>query len=49
MLLQKEKTIREVIAFPKSPQLEDLLFQAPSELSSKRLSESHIKIDQYIT
>jgi len=49
MLLQKEKTIREVIAFPKSPQAEDLLFQAPSQISAKRLSDIHIKIDQYIT
>lgn len=48
MLLQKEKTIREVIAFPKSPQAEDLLFQAPSPVSKKRLSDAHIKIEDYI-
>ena len=49
MLLQKQKTIREVIAFPKSPQLEDLLFQAPSQISSKKLSDAHIKTEEYIT
>lgn len=49
MLLQKEKTIREVIAFPKSTQSEDLLFQAPSEISKKKLSDAHIKIEEYIT
>ena len=49
MLLQKGKTIREVIAFPKSPQSEDLLFQAPSQISKKRLSDAHIKIEDYIT
>jgi aspartyl-tRNA synthetase len=49
MILQQEKSLREVIAFPKTWSAEDLLFEAPSSLSGKTLSDVHIKVESYIT
>ena len=49
MILQQEKSLREVIAFPKTGSAEDLLFGAPSSLSGKTLSDVHIKVESYIT
>jgi len=49
MLLQQEKSLREVIAFPKTGSAEDLLFWAPSLVSSKAMSDVHIKVENYIT
>jgi aspartyl-tRNA synthetase len=44
MLLAREKTIREVIAFPKNQNAEDLMFGAPSELDKKQLDELNLKL-----
>ncbi len=44
-ILQNEPNIREVIAFPKTGDARDLMMDAPSEISSKQLKESHIKVD----
>ena len=43
MLLQGEPNIREVMAFPKTGEAEDLMMGAPSELADKSLKEVHIK------
>ncbi|MBI2854926.1 MAG: aspartate--tRNA ligase [Chloroflexi bacterium] len=44
MLLAGEKTIREVIAFPKNQNAVDLLTDAPSEVSAEQLAELHMRI-----
>jgi aspartyl-tRNA synthetase len=44
MLLAGEQNIREVIAFPLNQQGQDLLMNAPSEVSDKQLKELHIRI-----
>lgn len=43
MLLQNEPNIREVMAFPKTGEAEDLMMGAPSELPDQSLKEAHIK------
>ncbi len=45
MLLADEPNIREVIAFPMNQRAEDLLMQAPSEVSIEQLRELHIKLN----
>lgn len=45
MLLANEPNIREIIAFPMNQQAQDLLMQAPSEVSDKQLKELHIKLN----
>ena len=45
MLLADEPNIREVIAFPMNQQAEDLLMNAPVEISPERYKELHIKAD----
>jgi aspartyl-tRNA synthetase len=45
MLLADELNIREVIAFPMNQQAEDLLMNAPSEITPERYKELHIKAD----
>ena len=45
MLLADEPNIREVIAFPMNQQAQDLLMQAPSNVSQEQLKELHIKLD----
>jgi aspartyl-tRNA synthetase len=44
MLLAREKSIREVIAFPKTASAMDLMIDSPSEVSEEQLRELHIEI-----
>jgi aspartyl-tRNA synthetase len=44
MVLEKKASIREVMAFPKTGSSEDLLFNAPSILSDKKVEEMNVKI-----
>ncbi|TMM29547.1 bifunctional amidotransferase subunit GatB/aspartate--tRNA ligase AspS [Polaribacter aestuariivivens] len=44
MILEKKVSIREVMAFPKTGSSEDLLFNAPSILSDKKVEEMNVKI-----
>jgi aspartyl-tRNA synthetase len=44
MLLAHEPSIREVIAFPMNAAAQDLLMQAPSDVTAKQLEEVHIKV-----
>ncbi|MCD8372054.1 MAG: aspartate--tRNA ligase [Clostridia bacterium] len=46
MLLKKEENIREVIAFPMSASAQDLMCNAPCEVTEKQLREVHIKLRQ---
>lgn len=46
MLLCKEHSIREVIAFPKNSKARDLLMQAPNFVNEAQLKDVHIKIDK---
>ncbi len=45
MLLQNEKTIREVIAFPKNQDAFDPMTNAPSPVSEEQLRELHLRLD----
>ncbi|SCA57637.1 Aspartate--tRNA ligase [Candidatus Terasakiella magnetica] len=45
MLLADEPNIREVIAFPMNQRAEDLLMEAPCEVSIEQLRELHIKLN----
>ncbi|PYT02123.1 MAG: aspartate--tRNA ligase [Acidobacteria bacterium] len=44
MLLAREKTIREVIAFPKTASAMDLMIDSPGSVSEEQLRELHIRI-----
>jgi aspartyl-tRNA synthetase len=44
MLLANQQNIREVIAFPLNQQGQDLMMNAPSEVSDKQLKELHIRL-----
>ena len=44
MLIADEPNIREVILFPMNQKAEDLMMNAPSEVSPKQLKELHIKV-----
>lgn len=44
MLLTGEKTIREVIAFPKTQEATDLTFNAPSPVTEEQLSQLHLRL-----
>ena len=44
MLLAGAENIREVIAFPLNQQGQDLMMNAPSEVSEKQLKELHIRL-----
>lgn len=46
MLLAEEPNIREVIAFPFNQQAQDLMMNAPCEVTEKQLRELHIRIVQ---
>ena len=45
MLIAETESIREVIAFPMNSKAQDLLMNAPSEVSQRQLEDVHIKID----
>ncbi|MCL1922183.1 MAG: aspartate--tRNA ligase [Kiritimatiellaeota bacterium] len=44
MLLAGEDNIREVIAFPMNQKAQDLMMNAPSDVTEKQLRELHIKV-----
>ncbi len=44
MLLKDEPNIREVIAFPLNSNAQDVMMEAPNEVTEKQLREIHIKI-----
>ncbi len=44
MLLRNEENIREVITFPMSATAQDLMCNAPSEITEQQLREVHIKV-----
>ena len=44
MLLAEEPNIREVIAFPFNQQAQDLMMNAPAEVTPKQLRELHLKV-----
>ena len=44
MLLAGAENIREVIAFPLNQQAQDLMMNAPSDVSDKQLKELHIRL-----
>jgi aspartyl-tRNA synthetase len=44
MLLAEEENIREVTAFPMNSNAQDLLMEAPSEVTEQQLREVHIKL-----
>jgi aspartyl-tRNA synthetase len=46
MLLANEPNIREVIAFPMNQRAQDLMMNAPGEVSEKQLKELHLKISK---
>ena len=43
MLIADEPNIREVIPFPMNGKAEDLMMNAPSEVSDEQLHELHIR------
>jgi len=45
MLLANKKTIRDVIAFPKTQNAVDLMLNAPAPVSSKQLKEVSLKLN----
>jgi len=48
MLLAKEQSIREVIAFPKNQNAVDLMFDTPSYVDKNQLDELNLKLKQEI-
>lgn len=44
MLLAREKSIREVIAFPKTTSATDLMTEAPGAAAEEQLRELHLRI-----
>jgi aspartyl-tRNA synthetase len=44
MLLAGEANIREVIAFPMNQRAQDLMMNAPGEVTEQQLRDLHIKI-----
>ena len=46
MLLAKEDSIRQVIAFPKNKKARDLLMKAPNFVKEEQLKEVHIRVEE---
>ena len=46
MILAGEKSLREVIAFPKTARAVDLMSGSPSEVDPNQLRELHLKIQE---
>ena len=44
MLLAGTDNIRDVIAFPKTQSMQDLMLDAPSHVETKQLEELHIRV-----
>ena len=44
MILEEKNSIREVIAFPKTGQGEEILFESPTTISEQKIAEANIKI-----
>jgi aspartyl-tRNA synthetase len=44
MLIAEEDTIRDVIAFPLNGNAQDLMMNAPGEVTEQQLREVHIKV-----
>ena len=44
MILQNEKTIREVIAFPKNGEGREPMVESPSEISQTQLDELNLEL-----
>jgi len=45
MILEEKSSIREVIAFPKTGQGEEILFGSPSTMSEKKIREANIRLN----
>jgi aspartyl-tRNA synthetase len=45
MLLAKESSIRDMIAFPKTQKAQDLMTEAPGELTEGQMKELHLRLD----
>ena len=43
-MYKRQENIREVIAFPMNQKAQDLMMNAPSDVTEKQLRELHIKI-----
>lgn len=48
MLLAREKSIREVIAFPKNQNAVDMMFDSPSYVDERQLDELNLKLKQRV-
>ncbi|HEX5164567.1 MAG TPA: aspartate--tRNA ligase, partial [Thermomicrobiales bacterium] len=46
MILAREETLREVMAFPKNQSARDLMFDAPGDVEPKQLDELHIRVNE---
>ena len=44
MILEEKASIREVIAFPKTGQGEEILFGSPTNISERKIAEANIKV-----
>ena len=44
MILAREETLREVMAFPKNQSARDLMFDAPGDVEPKQLNELHVRV-----